>query len=88
MTKQQTAVEWLFNELDNILELYPSEWEEVSKVVKQANVMFEEQMAMADKNGQDRNQYNHDLEYGGAEYWDDEPLEFEQWYNKTYGGDK
>lgn len=43
-TKQQSAVEWLFNELDNILELYPSEWEKVSKAVEQAKEMEKQQL--------------------------------------------
>lgn len=43
-TKQQTAVEWLLNELDNILELYPSEWEKVSKAVEQAKEMEKQQL--------------------------------------------
>jgi hypothetical protein len=34
--KQQTAVDWLFTTLDNILELYPSEWSKVSKAVEEA----------------------------------------------------
>ena len=77
-----TAVEWLGLYIKGITSLNCDE------IIEQAIKMEWEQMSMADKNGQDRNQYNHDLEYGGAEYWDDEPLEFEQWYNKTYGGDK
>jgi hypothetical protein len=39
-----TAVEWLFTTLDNILELYPSEWEKVSKAVEQAKAMEKQQM--------------------------------------------
>jgi hypothetical protein len=40
----QTAVDWLFTTLDNILELYPSEWEKVSKAVEQAKAMEKEQI--------------------------------------------
>jgi hypothetical protein len=38
-----TAVDWLFTTLDNILELYPSEWEKVSKAVEEAKEMEKEQ---------------------------------------------
>jgi hypothetical protein len=89
--KTMTAVEWLIDELNKSIGLtkFVEECDEEYKneiltIIQQANAMFEEQMAMADKNGQDRNQYNRDLEYGGAEYWDNEPLEFEQWYNETF----
>ena len=77
-----TAVEWLGLYIKGITSLNCDE------IIEQAKEMEWEQMGMADKNGQDRNQYNHDLEYGGAEYWEEETLEFEQWYNKTYGGNK
>jgi hypothetical protein len=35
----QTAVDWLFTTLDNILELYPSEWSKVSKAVEEAKAI-------------------------------------------------
>jgi hypothetical protein len=76
--KKMTAVEWLGLYIKGITSLNCDE------IIEQAKEMEWEQMGMADKNGQDRNQYNHDLEYGGAEYWDNEPLEFEQWYNETF----
>lgn len=41
---QQTAVEWLWSELDSILELYPSEWEKVSKAVEQAKAMYDTEL--------------------------------------------
>ena len=40
---KQTAVEFLYEELDNILELYPSEWDKISKVYEQAKEMEKEQ---------------------------------------------
>jgi hypothetical protein len=79
--KTMTAVEWLEKELSKN---GSGAVKTFADLFEQAKAMFEEQMAMADKNGQDRNQYNRDLEYGGAEYWDNEPLEFEQWYNETF----
>ena len=75
--KQTTAVEWLFNELDNILELYPSEWEEVSKVVKQANAMFEEQIKLAFTQG----------ELFSGDFYDPNNPKIdcsENYYNETY----
>lgn len=82
---KQTAVQWLEKEL---LKNGSGAVKTFADLFKQATRKEWEQMGMADKNGQDRNQYNHDLEYGGAEYWDNKPLEFEQWYNETYGGNK
>jgi hypothetical protein len=81
--EKQTAVQWFYDQITRTYWDYMTT-ERQNELFEQANAMFEEQMAMADKNGQDRNQYNHDLEYGGAEYWDNEPLEFEQWYNETF----
>jgi hypothetical protein len=40
---ERTAVDWLFTTLDNMLELYPSEWEKLSKAVEQAKAMEETQ---------------------------------------------
>jgi hypothetical protein len=39
-----TAVDWLFTTLDNILELYPSEWEKVSKAVEEAKLKEKENL--------------------------------------------
>jgi hypothetical protein len=38
------AVDWLFTTLDNILELYPSEWEKVSKAVEEAKLKEKENL--------------------------------------------
>ena len=81
---KQTAIQWLASILNKEGFAPVLTNEEIQHALK----MEWEQMGMADKNGQDRNQYNHDLEYGGAEYWDNKPLEFEQWYNENYGGKK
>jgi hypothetical protein len=43
-----------------------------------------EQLKLADENGSLRKQYQHDLEYGGAEYWETEPQDFENYYNETF----
>jgi len=42
---KQTAVEWLGNELDNILpEMYPSEWDKLEIAIKKAKEMEKEQI--------------------------------------------
>ena len=43
MSKQQTAVEFLVNELESILELYNSEWDEVYRAAAQAKAMEKHQ---------------------------------------------
>ena len=44
MSKQQTAVEWLFDELNDIVEFYPSEFKDVEKAYLQAKQMEKDQM--------------------------------------------
>jgi hypothetical protein len=81
---KQTAVEWLVQKLaqkgDYGLGFYLENKDEII----QAKEMEKEQMRLADKNGQDRNQYKHDCEYGGVEYWDSEPKPFDEYYNETF----
>jgi hypothetical protein len=55
---KQTAVEWLWDALDNILELYPSEWEKISKVVEQAKEMEKGQIEQAFNEGREERDYN------------------------------
>jgi hypothetical protein len=76
-TSKQTAVEWLFNELDNILELYPSEWEKVSNAVEQAKEMEKEQIKDSWVNAWQESMIN-PLEYKFYE------PEAEQYYKETY----
>jgi hypothetical protein len=80
MKKQQTAVEWLVEKMLN------QDWYTYKSLeyIEQAKTMEKQQMSQADSNGYNRNQYNHDLEYGGSEYWEEIPQEFEQYYNETY----
>jgi hypothetical protein len=78
---KQTAVEWLVEQIIKEKGL-------VDLDIQAAKEMEKEQMRLADKNGQDRNQYKHDCKYGGVEYWDNEPKPFEEYYNETYGGNK
>jgi hypothetical protein len=43
MSKQQTAVEWLSEQFDSIVELYPSQFERVNRAIEQAKEMEKEQ---------------------------------------------
>lgn len=84
---QQTAVEWLITELNQELNYIPiTQWDRIRDLVQRAKQMEKEQLKMADSNGEKRALYNNDLEYGGAEYWDDNdlPQPFEKYYKKTY----
>lgn len=70
--KQQTAVEWLEDRLDNLLELYASEWDKVSNLINQAKAMEKQQIETA---------YNAGLEYV-CKY--DDPETGELYYNETF----
>lgn len=81
-----TAVEWLGFELNKRYTEIPTElWEEVSSLFTQAKQMEKEQHQTSFNKGYDRRNYIHDFEYGGVEYWEEEPKEFEQYYNETFG---
>ena len=43
-TKQQTAVEFLAEQFDNIVELYPSQFEKINNAIEQAKAMEKEQI--------------------------------------------
>lgn len=49
----KSAVEWLSQELNNLIELYPSEWEKINKVFEQAKEMEKKQICNAWENGYD-----------------------------------
>ena len=68
---ERTAVDWLFTTLDNMLELYPSEWEKVSKAVEQAKAMEKEQIEESFKQG-------------ALPTFLGMPRTSEQYYNETY----
>jgi hypothetical protein len=80
---KQTAVEWYYIELSKFIN-GKSEFTHKNDILIKAKEMEKEQMRLADKNGQDRNQYKHDCEYGGVEYWDSEPKPFDEYYNETF----
>jgi hypothetical protein len=44
MDKKQTAVEWLSEQFDSIVELYPSQFERVNRAIEQAKEMEKEQI--------------------------------------------
>jgi hypothetical protein len=75
--KTQTAVQWLAEQFDNIVELYPNEWEKINNAIEQANAMFEEQIKSAFNNGMNNS----------VDYFDGVTDEDEQYYNETYKQD-
>lgn len=44
---KQTAVEWLAEQFDNIVELYPSQFEKINNAIDQAKEMEEQQIKTA-----------------------------------------
>jgi predicted HAD superfamily phosphohydrolase len=72
--EQETAVDWLFTTLDNMLELYPSEWGKVSKAVEEAKAMEKEQIVKAFNEGMSNS----------VQYFGNGVDEAEQYYNETY----
>jgi hypothetical protein len=69
----QTALDYLLSELQNVIEVYKTEWEELDSVVKKAREMEKEQMSECYKEG----------------FFTPFPSDvtFEEYYNKTYGDD-
>ena len=65
---KQTAVEFLCDELHNVIELYKSEWEELDSIVKKAKEMEKNQIIDA---------YNYGQQIPPFEY-------AEQYYNETF----
>jgi hypothetical protein len=72
--KQQTAVEWLSEQFDSIVELYPSQFERVNRAIEQAKEMEKE-----------KQKYFFDC---GRQYQLTGEGTFNQVYNETYGGNK
>jgi hypothetical protein len=75
MNKQQTAVEWLSEQFDSIVELYPSQFERVNRAIEQAKKMEKEQIIKAAS----------DHCYPTCEL---ATIDAEQYYEQTYGGNK
>ena len=75
---KQTAVEWLIEQLEDLLELYASEWTVVDKAFDQAKQMEQEQM---------KDVYlTHCVKAERLRKIFEQ--QFEQYYNETYGQTK
>ncbi len=68
---KQTAVEFLCDELHNVIELYKSEWEELDSIVKKAKEMEKRQVI---------NDYDAGHDNGTIE----QDISGEQYYKETY----
>ena len=71
---QQTAVEWLAEQFDNIVELYPSEWEKINNAIQQAKAMEKEQIKLAFSIGMN----------SSVDYFDGVTDEDENYYQQTF----
>ena len=71
--KSMTAVEWLESKLDDLLDIYPTEWEAVNLLIVKAIEMEKEQAFQLFKAGQDS------MEECGKN--------FEQYYEKYNGSE-
>jgi hypothetical protein len=71
---QQTAVEWLWNEIDNLIPYQDiNKAQQFNGLLEQANQMFQEQIAEAYRKGVEEDVYNNPLKTGN------------EYYNETYG---
>ena len=77
----QTAVEWL---VESLTELGVDSLSH-NLEIQQAKAIEKAQHQISFDKGYDRRNYIHDFEYGGVEYWEEEPKEFIDYYNETYG---
>ncbi len=88
MENKLTAVEYLVKEFSAILgpiKTEPMQDLLLVDAIKQAKQMDKEQKQEFYNEGKDFSSYTYDEQYGGVEYWDREPLGFEDYYNKQYG---
>ncbi len=97
MENKQTAVEWLKKKCQDSLDREPDDANEkeigYSMALKHIITLIDTEAIQMDKEqkqefyneGKDFSQYTHDEQYGGVEYWDREPLGFEDYYNEQYG---
>ncbi len=82
MVTKQTAVEWLTEQLKPSITL---QTKYIDEYVEQAKQMDKEQKQEFYNEGKDFSSYTYDEQYGGVEYWDREPMGFEEYYNEQYG---
>lgn len=80
MEKKQTAVQWLFKSARLDMGVY--DW---LLCIEHAEEMEKRQMQEFYNEGKDFSSYTYDEQYGGVEYWDREPMGFEDYYNEQYG---
>jgi hypothetical protein len=82
--KNQTAVQWL---IEQIVNRQNGEFDDrrLDTIFDQALEMEKEQHQSSFDKGYDRRNYIHDFEYGGIEYWEEEPKEFIDYYIEIYG---
>ena len=94
METKKTAVEWFISEtyhlggtmiFNNGQRVFYLAIEQYEELLKQAKQMEKEQNREFYNEGKDFSSYIYDEQYGGVEYWDREPMGFEQYYNETYG---
>jgi hypothetical protein len=81
--KQQTAVQWQFDQLssENLLGVFTyDQMTRVMEILEQSNKRFEEQIINAVKYGYKKDNYT-------PNFKEQQEL-FEQYYEKTYGGNK
>jgi hypothetical protein len=83
--ENKTAVEWLEEKLWKLDDQNYTLPQSLVEQIEQAKAMEKEQHQISFDKGYDRRNYIHDFEYGGVEYWEEEPKEFEDYYNETYG---
>ena len=54
---KQTAVEWLAEQFDSIVELYPSQFEKINRAIEQAKEMEKQQIMYAFNSGENSDDY-------------------------------
>jgi hypothetical protein len=88
MENKLTAVEWLEEQFIWMIEDgvdWFDAFHSVMSKLEQAKQMDKEQKQEFYNEGKDFSSYTYDEQYGGVEYWDREPLGFEDYYNEQYG---
>jgi hypothetical protein len=73
---ERTAVEWLSEQFDSIVELYPSQFERVNRAIEQAKEMEKEQIIESFSLGI----ISHHDAFKNQNKWDNG----EQYYNETF----
>lgn len=75
--KKQSSVDWLVEQLDNFLELYPSEWEKIIEIKKQAKAMHKEEIEVAQGIAISKADMTNNRGY----------FDTDKYYNETFGGE-